>query len=357
MTGMTMKDVAAALGVSVTSVSNAFGKPDRISAELRARIIAGAEELGYHGPDAAGRMLRSGRANALGVVFNERLSYAFADPYAVTLLAAFTEVVEQAGMGVNLMPVRDRSAGGTDDPGAVATAAIDGVVGLCAGSAHPGIVAATRRGLPVVLTDTSSEHDFVSIDDAEAGGLVGRHLARLGHRRVAIIHDSPGDVRDVVVLDEGQLTTQVQTYREAGWDDAVRRVEGIVEGLAGAHITGLTAGRNTRENGRRCAAVALDLPERPTALVAISDIMALGVLDEVRARGLQVGTDVSVAGFDGIPEALTNDLTTVRQPIAEKGRRAAQLLLDPEITERRVVLPIQLQVGSTTGPASAAARS
>lgn len=350
MGSVTMKDVATRLGVSVTSVSNAFSRPDRISADLRSRIIDGAADLGYHGPDAAGRVLRSGRANAFGVVFNDRLSYVFTDPYAITLLAGFTEVLEEAGVGVFLAPLPVGPQGGEIDAGAIATAVVDGVIGLCAGSGHPGIVAATRRQLPVVLTDTSPDHDYVAIDDRAAGRLVGRHLAGLGHRVVGLVCDTPGG--DAVrVLGRDDLPGEIEAFRRRGWDDCANRLEGIVESVADREVVAVTAGRNTRDSGRRSTAALLEGAVRPTAVVAVSDVLGLGVLEEVRSRGLVPGVDVSVTGFDGIPEAVAAGLTTVVQPIAEKGRRAARLLLDPTSDRRQVVLPTELRIGTTTGPA------
>ena len=87
MARVTAKTVAEAVGVSVATVSNAYNRPGQLSAELRARILATAEELGYAGPDAAARALRSGKTDAVGVLLTDRLSYAFSDPYAIGFLA------------------------------------------------------------------------------------------------------------------------------------------------------------------------------------------------------------------------------------------------------------------------------
>ena len=102
---VTVKTIAEAVGVSPSTVSNAYNRPDQLSAELRERILAVAAELGYAGPDAAARMLRSGRAEAVGVLLTERLSYAFSDPYAIGFLTAVTEVLEQSQTSLVLMPI------------------------------------------------------------------------------------------------------------------------------------------------------------------------------------------------------------------------------------------------------------
>ena len=102
---MTMKDVAAAVGVSVASVSNAYNRPEKLSEDVRARILATGAELGYHGPSAAGRALRHGRADAVGIIYADQLSYAFRDPYAITLFGAVADVLEENGISINLLPI------------------------------------------------------------------------------------------------------------------------------------------------------------------------------------------------------------------------------------------------------------
>ena len=96
MARITVKTLAAAVGVSPSTVSNAYNRPDQLSAPLRQRILAKADELGYAGPDAAGRTLRVGRADAVGVLLSERLSYAFSDPYVIEFLTGLSEVAERA---------------------------------------------------------------------------------------------------------------------------------------------------------------------------------------------------------------------------------------------------------------------
>ena len=91
MARVTVRTLAEALGISVSTVSNAYNRPDQLSSKLRARILSKADELGYAGPDAAARALRSGRAEAVGVVLTERLSYAFSDPYAIGFLTGFAK--------------------------------------------------------------------------------------------------------------------------------------------------------------------------------------------------------------------------------------------------------------------------
>src|SRR6188472_4552012 len=101
---VTLRDVAAEVGVSAKTVSNAFSRPDQLSARLREEILATAARLGYPGPDPVAAGLRRGRVGAIGVAYANRLSYAFDDPVARALLAGMTSVAESAGAGLLLLP-------------------------------------------------------------------------------------------------------------------------------------------------------------------------------------------------------------------------------------------------------------
>ncbi len=107
----TLLDVARAAGVSRSTVSYAYNQPDRLSDETRARVLAAAREVGYAGPDPMAASLRRGRAGAIGVLFTEKLSYAFADPGAVLFLRGISSVAEDADVGLTLLPVPPVGAG------------------------------------------------------------------------------------------------------------------------------------------------------------------------------------------------------------------------------------------------------
>jgi DNA-binding LacI/PurR family transcriptional regulator len=100
---VTLQTIADALGVSRTTVSNAYNRPDQLATELRERILATARELGYSGPDPAARRLRSGRRDVVGLLFTEQLSYAFTDPAAVMLLQGIARATEAAGLALLLI--------------------------------------------------------------------------------------------------------------------------------------------------------------------------------------------------------------------------------------------------------------
>jgi DNA-binding LacI/PurR family transcriptional regulator len=349
MARMTVKTLAAALGVSPATISNAYNRPDQLSPQLRERILAAAEELGYPGPDAAGRTLRRGRADAVGVLLSERLSYAFSDPFAIEFLTGLSEVVEEHGISIVLMPLSRPGAGsaGTNadqsDVTAVRHANIDALTILSLPADHPAAMLARARGIRLVTTSVSSDPDssWVAIDDFGAGVMVGEHLAELGHRDIAVLVEtnqpagSPGQRLDVA---------------ELSYLDYAARVAGLRKAMPG-QVMIVSGGHNSIESGTTAATWLLDHDQLPTAIVGLSDVLALGALQALAGRGLHVPGDASVCGFDDIAAAKAANLTTVHQPIRDKGQHAGRLLIDAESRPRQVLLPTSLVPRATTGPA------
>ena len=332
LTAVTMKTLATKLGVSVTTVSNAYSKPDRLSTELRDQILATAKDLGYCGPSAAGRALRSGKTDVCGFLFHGGVSYAFSDPYSIMLLAGLSEEVE--GYGASVLLLRAPAAEEATNQ-MLQRAAIDAlVVGSIEGQ-ESGLEQLRQRGVRIVSTEPSSDGDWVTINDAKAGRLIGKHLARLGHRHVVVIASGAS-----------KGGNEAFDYSPDGMDE--RLFGGTYES---ERITVAFAGHCVRESGRRAAAQVLDVQDRPTAIVALSDVLALGAWDAAQERGLTPGRDLSITGFDDIPDAGFLGITTVHQPITEKGRMIGRLAMGPDYPTRQITLPIELIVRSSTGPA------
>jgi DNA-binding LacI/PurR family transcriptional regulator len=343
---VTLQTIADALGVSRTTVSNAYSRPDQLSGELRERIVQTATRLGYRGPNPAGRTLRSGRAGAIGVVLTESLAWAFADPYAVGFLAAFAAVAETTRHAVLLVPCPP----GEDQSDGIRNAVVDGFCVFTLPDEHPIVDEVLCRQLPTVFVDGPlvEGRAFVGIDDRVAMAELTRHLLGLGHRCFGVL---------AFRLRPDGWTGPPDEARIASADFRVtrERLGGILETTAGAGVPRdavqvYEVGVNTRETARRAACVMLARPDRPTAIVCLSDQIALGVLDAVDGLGLQVPGDVSVTGFDDIAAAGPAGLTTVRQPAVSKGREAGQLLL-AGAPEQIVELDHELVLRATTGPA------
>lgn len=345
---VTLQTVATAAGVSRSTVSNAYNRPDQLSADVRRRVLETAQRLGYAGPDATARSLRSGRAGALGVLFTETLSYALSDPYAVEFLRGLASVAEAHGTGLLLVPIDevDSEAACT----ATRQAVVDGFCLECVAESSPLVDVVLSRGLPLVTTTDPEERDlpFVGIDERAAARSAAEHLGRLGHRRVTVLVDGrpPFGAEGPVPLE--------QAVSGAVDRNAALRLLGFCDGLPHGELDVVAAPRNSREDGEHVAAAILDRHDRPTAVLSISDMMALGVLDALHQRGLAAGRDVSLVGFDDIPASRHAALTTVRQPVFEKGRLSGVRLLEPDsLADRRVVLPTELVVRASTGPVPA----
>ena len=344
----TLASLAAELGVSRTTVSNAYNRPDQLSPQLRARVMEAARRMGYAGPDPVARSLRTRRAGAIGLLLTEQLSYAFRDPAAVAFLEGLTLECDKAGTGLLLVPANP----GSEDVRAVAGAAVDGFVAYSMPDDDPHLEAVLARPLPAVVCDqpTVAGVDLVGIDDAAAMRQLADHLVTLGHRRIGVIcmrlgrahRDGPVDLAR-----QQAAHYHVQRNRLAGLRDGFTSA-----GVAWDRIPVVERFDHTVQAGESAADEVLALDPGVTALVATSDVLALGAMNALARRRQRVPEDVSVTGFDGIRAAFEARLTTVDQPVVDKGRHAARLLLDPAMPAepRRVVLPTTFVPGITSGP-------
>lgn len=211
-----------------------------------------------------------------------------------------------------------------------------------------------RRRLPLVVVDGPEEvagADWVGLDEEKNVRRLGEHLAENGHRRVGVVcFRLASDGYSGPVLPSRLAASPYGVQR--------RRIAGLVAALTGAgvqtsQIPVEEGPANQREAGREAGHALLDRHPDLTAIVCTSDVLALGVLQAARERGLRVPEDLSVSGYDGIPEAADAGLTTVQQPLTDKGRLAGEMVLDvgAERGRRRQVLQAQLRIRRTTGPA------
>jgi DNA-binding LacI/PurR family transcriptional regulator len=343
----TLASLAAELGVSRTTVSNAYNRPDQLSAPLRARVLEAARRLGYPGPDPVARSLRTRRVGAVGLLLTEALSYAFRDPAATGFLEGLALACERAGQGLLLVPVSPEHV----DVAAVHQAGVDGFVVYSVREDDPHFLAVLERPVPTVVCDqpTGVEGvDRVGVDDREAMLGLARHLTDLGHRRIGVVcmrlaaqrNDGPADTAR-----QAATTYPVQRDRLAGLRDGFAEA-----GLDWAGVPVHERFEHTVDAGQHATAELLAAHPDLTAVACTSDILALGALRHAAQQGLSVPDDLTVTGFDGVPEAERAGLTTVRQPVLEKGRAAGRLLLErgERSRPRHIVLPTELLVGATS---------
>jgi DNA-binding LacI/PurR family transcriptional regulator len=349
MARVTLQTIADRVGVSRMTVSNAFSRPDQLSDALRQRILEAAKDLGYVGPDPAARALARGTTGAIGVLLTSSLRYAFTDDVAMGFLGAVAEELSPTGLAITLL-----SSSSRDAVVPARDAAMDGAIVYSCDPDTTAVDWLVRRGLPVVMVDQEPTEAFASVNVDDRGGArtAAQHLVDLGHRRVAVLTAAHTDAEGFV--DDPKAAC-------AGWKHAARqRMLGYLDVLDRAGIVPVVhlQRENTDEESLAAARAVLGLPERPTAVLCFSDVLASGVVRAAEEVGLRVPRDVSVVGFDDSPLAarLRPALTTVHQDVTGKGRAAAAALtlaMDAARTgtqadRRQVLLPTELVVRDST---------
>jgi DNA-binding LacI/PurR family transcriptional regulator len=346
----TLASLAAELKVSRTTISNAFNRPDQLSPELRERVLATAKQLGYV-PDPVARSLRTRKAGAVGLVMTEALTYSFSDPAARDFVAGVAQSCEELGQGLLLVAVGP-SRGLEDGTAAVLGAGVDGFVLYSVGDDDPYLQVVLRRRLPVVVVDQPKNLSGVSrvgIDDRAAMRELADYVLGLGHREIGLLTMRLGRDRRQDLVDAERLkstTFDVQRERILGVWDAMKAA-----GVDPDSLTVVESYEHLSTSGGDAAKVAMDANPRITALMCTADILALSAMDYLRAHGIYVPGQITLTGFDGVPDAISRGLTTVAQPSLQKGRRAGELLLNPPRSGLPVVelLDTELIRGRTSG--------
>ena len=308
-------DVAREAGVSKAAVSFAFNSPERLSATTAARIRSVATTLGYR-PHPVARMLTAGETATIGILSPQALSLVFANPFFALFAEGVAAVVEERGFGLLFISPLHGSL-----ERAMARATVDGVLVIGIDETHPEVGSIRRAGLPLVLVDTPAwpEHAAVEVDDEGGAEAAARHLVQLGHRDILVVAIEPPPASAVDSGDEGVTGRRLRGYR--------RVLDAASVPLGRDRVVVSPA---TFEGGESAFLRAYDDGLRPTAVLSMSDAAAAGVLQAARHLGIDVPRQLSVVGFDDLPLTRFTDppLTTVHQPVRQKGEEAAQLLLD-----------------------------
>lgn len=305
---VSMKDVAALAQVSVGTISNVLNKPDLVAPETRQRVLDAIDKLGWVRNESA-RQLRAGRSASIGLVVMD-----IANPFFSDMARGVEEVAAAAGYSVLLSDSAHENARERAALELFQQLRVRGVI-LAPISHSPDGELARRLDMPVVLADRYTAYQdacAVSVDDFVGGGLAAAHLLDRGHRRLAAVGGTP----------------EIPQVRERR-DGASRAV---LLGSPEATLLTLSTDRLDISAGRSVAEEILALPEneRPTGVFALNDLVAIGLLQGLVRRGVAVPDQISIVGYDDIEfaEAAAVPLSSVRQPRAELGRRAARLLLD-----------------------------
>lgn len=338
--------IADQVGVSTATVSNCFNRPEKVSPDVLQRVLAEAERQHYAGPDPAARQLSRGRTDTVGLLFTAELSYAFKDPAAVAFIEGLATSCQ--GAGQNMLLISTESSGGNST--AVGNAVVDGFVvySVPTGDAH--LLRILDRQLPTVVVDSPVEIsgvDWVGPDDRAGARSLAELLIGLGHRRIGIIAGT-GRSRYSGRIDIASIEAEqpsVHRSRILGLHDA-----SVAAGLDELTIEARPA--NSAEAGADALHSLLDRRPDLTAVCGLMDLLALGALGAAAERALRVPDDLTITGYDDIPQAAAAGLTTVNQPHTDKGRIAGELYLSHRAGDppRRRILPTHVSVRGSSGP-------
>ncbi|MBP2326865.1 LacI family transcriptional regulator [Kibdelosporangium banguiense] len=300
---VTIRDVAARAGVSVATVSKVINQRYGVAAETNARVLAVIEELGYEASLVA-QSLRNHRTNVIGILVADL------EPFSTELLKGAADAIR--GTGFELVVY---SAGGrtSDHVGwerrylsRLSGTLIDGAVLVTP------TVTNVQYDAPIVAVDPhTGPSDLLTIDsdNLKGGRLATEHLLGLGHRRIGML--------------TGRSDLQSAQLREQGYRQALQAAGVTVDESL------VAVGAYDPEIAVDAARELLSGPDRPTAVFAANDISAIATIEAATQLGLRVPEDVSVVGFDNVPESAlcVPPLTTVDQPIRRMGQRAVELLV------------------------------
>ncbi len=326
-----MNDVARLAGVSHQTVSRVLNGHPNVRHQTRLRVRAAIEELGYR-PNRAARALVTGRSQLIGVVAQNSTLYG-----PSSLLGAFELAATARGFVVSVRRVREL------DGASIAAAVehhrdqrVDGIVAITPTAAADAALARVPAGVPLVTVDGDPSRDaaLVTVDQEAGARAATRHLLDAGHRTVWHVSGPPD------------------------WFDAAGRVRGWRRALeeAGAEVPPVSPGDWSAEAGYRAGQLLARMPE-VTAVFAANDHQALGILRAMAERGRSVPGEVSIVGFDDVPEAafFTPPLTTVRPDFDAVAARTLELLLDrisgePAGPATRTVTPLLVPRASVAAP-------
>jgi len=346
---VTLQTIADRVGVSRMTVSNAFSRPDQLSEELRARVLAVADDLGYVGPDPAARALARGATGAVGLLLTESVSEAFTDQVATDFLAAVADALGSAGLSLTLLtPGRGRPVIPSRD------VAMDGVLVYVCDPDNADVKWLRRRRLPMVGVDQEPlpGTPHINVDDRGGARAAAQHVLDLGHRRIGVLNLGVGTPHGLVDHALAHPNAFTPTQRMLGWTDALDAA-GVIPSVALVPF-------HPPEAAYDGARLLLTQPTPPTAVLCFSDVFAASAVRAAGDLGLRVPADLSVVGFDDNRLAARTDppLTTVRQDVAAKGRAAvaaltAALKAHQDGSDRpveHITLPAELVVRASTAP-------
>jgi len=324
---VTIMDVAHEAGVSYSTVSRVVNNKDVVEEKTRARVIQAINKLGYV-VNRQARSLAGGSSQVIGLLVRD-----LGTGYIGEIIRGIDDEIAQTQYDLMLYTTHRHK---TDESAYVimmTQGMADGLLLVLPRQPEAYLASLRERSFPYMLIDhqgIAENEAAVAVENWQGGFVATEHLLQLGHRRIGFV--------------TGNLTMGCAQNRRAGYYAALTQYgikpdEALVK-----------EGNFFQPDGYAAGQALLSLPQPPTAIFASNDVMAFGVMESVRDRGLKIPDDVSIVGFDDIPQSayVHPPLTTVRQPLEEMGRVAVRTLLamieNPDYSAPRITLPIELIV-------------
>ncbi|MGN0970964.1 MAG: LacI family DNA-binding transcriptional regulator [Aristaeellaceae bacterium] len=335
---VTIKDVSARCGLSVSTVSKAFNDYSDISPRTRDLVRRTAREIGYY-PNAIARTLKTNRSYNLGVLFNDERQSGLTHAFFASLLNAFKQESERRGYDITFINHHIACTGMTYLEHCQYRN-VDGVFIACVDFHTPEVLELGASDIPCVTVDHVFPGRSAVVSDNEQGmRLLTERAIALGHRRIAMVSGDPSMVTD------SRVNGFLSAMEQAGLP--------VPEGYLVKSLYDTPAG------AREATLALLAREDRPSCIFLPDDHCCLGALQAAREAGLRVPEDVSIAGYDGIAmgQCIRPKLTTIRQDTRVMGMEAARLLIsrveDPAFSFSTVQVPVSLLPGESMGSAPA----
>ncbi|MCX6082180.1 MAG: substrate-binding domain-containing protein [Chloroflexi bacterium] len=341
MPKVNIKDIALKAGISKTAVSFAFNNPTRLSDTTLKHILAIAEEMGYS-PNPVARSMSTGRTGAIGLLVPQPINEIVRNPHFPEFVEGIGEVCTLSGLSLMLVPPLKGSM-----RRAIDNAAVDGFLTLGLEEDKATMVVVRQCRVPFVTIDSDPIEGIpaINVDDNGGANQAMQYLLELGHRNIVILAIRSGK--------QARYQEYVGTLgaRMRGYLTALDKYGLTINGRS-VHLLECIS---TEDGGVEGFKALWRFRNKPTAIIAMSDIIAIGVIKAATASGLNVPKDLSVLGFDDIALAslIHPALTTVSQPSIEKGRQAASLLvklIESTVEPSHQILPTQLVIRESVCP-------
>ncbi|MFC4767118.1 LacI family DNA-binding transcriptional regulator [Effusibacillus consociatus] len=327
----TIYDVAKAAGVSIATVSKVINNTGRISEETKKKVLDVMEELRYQ-PSVVASALTGKRTYTIGLLIPD-----LANPFFAEIARSVEDRGQELGFSVVMCSTDNDSKKEAKYISLLKQKSVDGIV-LAAGFQNDTVLKElVQEKFPLALIAREIPElaiDSVVLDDFLGGYQVTEHLLSLGHRRIAVLAEKARSSKE-----------RIRGYRHALQNAGIEFDQSLI-----------LASEATVEKGYRNTVQLLDSSDPPTAIFATNDLLAIGVIQAGRERGIGVPDDLSVVGFDNTILAAIVDppLTTVAQPIHEMGRQVMDILIqrieDEKKMKQRVVLLPELVIRKSTKP-------